>query len=72
VNIIEALDDPNLLGASIRDAESWRQWRALLSAAFGLPLSFHSGADADDPLRAAAVLAICLGLDATLSAVRAA
>jgi hypothetical protein len=39
---------------------------------FGSALSFHSGADADDPLRAAAVLAICLGLDATLSAVRAA
>jgi hypothetical protein len=39
MNIIEALDDPNLLGASIRDAESWKPWRALLAAAFGLPLS---------------------------------
>ena len=38
MNIIEALDDPNLLGASIRDAESWKPWRALLGAAFGLPL----------------------------------
>jgi hypothetical protein len=38
MNIIEALDDPNLLGASIRDAESWRPWRALLAAVFGLPL----------------------------------
>jgi hypothetical protein len=39
VNILEALNDPNLLGASIRDAESWKPWRALLAAAFGLPLS---------------------------------
>ena len=38
MNIIEALDDRNLLGASIRDAESWKPWRALLAAAFGLPL----------------------------------
>ena len=36
MNIIEAIDDPNLLGASIRDAESWKPWRALLAAAFGL------------------------------------
>ena len=39
MNILEALDDRNLLGASIRDAESWKPWRALLAAAFGLPLS---------------------------------
>ena len=38
MNIIEALDDRNLLGASIRDPGSWRSWRALLTAAFGLPL----------------------------------
>src|ERR1700680_4390772 len=39
MNILAALDDRNLLGASIRDAESWKPWRALLTAAFGLPLS---------------------------------
>jgi Phage terminase large subunit (GpA) len=39
MNILETLDDPNLLGASIRDPDSWRPWRALLAAAFGLPLS---------------------------------
>ena len=39
MDILAALDDPNLLGASIRDAESWKPWRALLAAAFGLPLS---------------------------------
>jgi hypothetical protein len=38
MNILAALDDRNLLGASIRDAESWKPWRALLAAAFGLPL----------------------------------
>ena len=39
MNIIEALDDPNLLGASIRDPDSWKPWRALLAASFDLPLS---------------------------------
>ena len=39
MNILEALDDMNLLGASIRDPNSWKPWRALLAAAFGLPLS---------------------------------
>jgi hypothetical protein len=29
MNIIEAVDDPNLLGASIRDPDSWRPWRGL-------------------------------------------
>jgi hypothetical protein len=36
MNILEALDDPNLLGASIRDADSWKPWKGLLAAAFGL------------------------------------
>jgi hypothetical protein len=39
MNILAALDDPNLLGASIRDPDSWKPWRALLTAAFGLPPS---------------------------------
>lgn len=39
MNIIDAVDDLNLLGGSIRDAESWKPWRALLAAAFGLQLS---------------------------------
>jgi hypothetical protein len=39
MNILEAIDDPNLLGASIRDAESWKPWKGLLAAAFGLSLS---------------------------------
>jgi hypothetical protein len=39
MDILAALDDRNLLGASIRDAESWKPWRALLAAAFGLELS---------------------------------
>ena len=38
MNILEALDDPNLLGASIRDPGSWKPWRGLLAAAFGLGL----------------------------------
>jgi hypothetical protein len=38
MNILAAIDDPNLLGASIRDPDSWKPWRAALAAAFGLPL----------------------------------
>ena len=39
---------------------------------FGSALSFHAGADFDDPLRSAAILAITLSLDSTLSTTRAA
>jgi hypothetical protein len=41
MNIIEAIDDPHLLGAAIRNAESWKPWRAFLAAAFGLPLDAY-------------------------------
>jgi hypothetical protein len=41
MNIIEALDDRNLLGASIRAAESWKPWKGLLAAAFGLSLALY-------------------------------
>jgi hypothetical protein len=44
MNIIEAIDDPNLLGASIRDPDSWKPWRALLAAAFGPRPSFSASA----------------------------
>lgn len=37
-DILAAIDDPALLGASIKDPVSWRPWRALLAAAFGLPM----------------------------------
>jgi hypothetical protein len=35
MDILAAIDDRNLLGASIRDPDSWKPWRALLAAAFG-------------------------------------
>jgi phage terminase large subunit-like protein len=38
LSIDDALAEPSLLGAAIRDPESWKPWRALLAAAFGLPL----------------------------------
>jgi hypothetical protein len=41
--------------------------RGTKTSPFGSALSFHGGADVDDPLRAAAILAISLALDATLS-----
>jgi hypothetical protein len=36
--ILEAVDDRNLLGAGIADQVAWRSWRAVVAAAFGLPL----------------------------------
>jgi hypothetical protein len=38
LTILDAIDAPNLLGAAIRNPESWKPWRAFLAAAFGLPL----------------------------------
>jgi hypothetical protein len=38
MDILAAIDDVNLLGASLRNAESWKPWRALLAGSFGLPL----------------------------------
>src|SRR5450631_1343689 len=38
LTILDAIDAPNLLGAAIRDPESWKPWRAFLAAIFGLPL----------------------------------
>jgi hypothetical protein len=36
--IDEALSDPNVLGIALGDLETWRTWRVILKAAFGLPL----------------------------------
>jgi hypothetical protein len=38
LSIIDALDSEHLLGASIRDAESFKPWRACLPAIYGLAL----------------------------------
>lgn len=39
MNILQALDDPQLLGASLRDPASWSAWRAFQAALFALPMS---------------------------------
>lgn len=36
--IIEAMDDPQLLGAALGDAATWQTWRVILKATFGLSL----------------------------------
>ena len=46
-------DSPHLLGASIKDAESMRPWRAFLAAMFGLPLSLIPTPSAIASVRAA-------------------
>jgi len=38
VTILDALADPNLLGAAFPDTESWTAWRAFLAAVFGLSM----------------------------------
>jgi hypothetical protein len=38
MDILSAIDDQNLLGASVKDQVSFAPWKALLAAAFGLPL----------------------------------
>jgi hypothetical protein len=37
LSILDAIESPHLLGASIRDPESFKPWLALLAAMFGLP-----------------------------------
>lgn len=37
MNILQALDDPNLFARHFR-AEPWRRWRVFLAALFGLPM----------------------------------
>jgi hypothetical protein len=34
MNILEALDDPNLLGASIRDPDSWKRLAGVAGGCF--------------------------------------
>ena len=39
LTIIDAIDDPSLLGQAIKDPATFRAWRALLKALFGLPMT---------------------------------
>jgi hypothetical protein len=42
--ILDALDDPHLLGAGFRDAGSWARWRVALAAMFQLPMTAEDAA----------------------------
>src|SRR5262249_11012037 len=39
MNILEAIDDPNLFAPWFRDSSTWTAWRAFLAALFALPMS---------------------------------
>ncbi|CAN5888557.1 hypothetical protein BH23PLA1_BH23PLA1_44930 [soil metagenome] len=39
MNIVEAIDDPEVFGSNFRDPESWAAWRAFLAALFALPMT---------------------------------
>lgn len=38
MNILDAIDDPKLFGAAIRNPATWAPWRAFLACLFGLPI----------------------------------
>jgi hypothetical protein len=38
MNILQAVDDPNLFAPWFRDPSTWAAWRAFLAALFGLPM----------------------------------
>jgi len=38
ITILEAIEDPKLLGQPFKDAESWRAWKVFLKALFGLAI----------------------------------
>ena len=38
MNILQAMDDPNVFGAHFRNHESWQAWRAFAATLCGLPL----------------------------------
>ena len=39
MNLLEAIDDPQLFAPWFRDPSTWRAWRAFLAALFGLPMT---------------------------------
>jgi hypothetical protein len=39
MNIVDAINDPNLFGRWFKNEDSWSAWLAFLSALFGLPMS---------------------------------
>ena len=39
ISIIDAMNDPNLLGAALGDTATWTRWLSILKAAFALPMS---------------------------------
>lgn len=39
MNILKAIDDPNIFGQHFRDRATWAGWRAFLAALFALPMS---------------------------------
>src|SRR4051812_46928838 len=44
MNIIEALNDPRLLGSAVKDRSTFSSWFALFKSVFGLPLSTDEAA----------------------------
>jgi hypothetical protein len=67
LSIVEAMDHPGLFGPWFRGGPSWDHWRAVLRAAYGLPLSaaerefFHSVAEREVPARRVKELWIVAG-----------
>jgi hypothetical protein len=68
MNIIEAIDDPQIFGTLFREPSTWLSWRVALKAVFGLPLESgeieihhkHTGLDAA-PQRQVEEAWFCIG-----------
>ena len=39
IDILKALDDPQVFAPSFRDPKTWKAWRAYLAALFALPMT---------------------------------
>ena len=67
-SIVEALDDPRILGAALKDPETFFAWRTAMKALFGLPMNEEEYAlyractgRSDLPTKAFAVLWLIVG-----------
>jgi hypothetical protein len=45
VNILQAIDSPDIWARWFRDPATWKPWRSFLSALFGLPMSDDADLD---------------------------
>lgn len=66
MNIIEAIIDQHLFGATLKGADSWKPWLTFLKAVYGLPMSdddlrrFHRHTGREEPRPSGYPEAVCI------------